>query len=278
MSQQDRGEPQARLPLLDRAIRHDRAIVLGAVATVAVLAGLYTAAGVGMDMSAFDMTQMARGIGTPMAMGTAPAWSPPRAILIFLMWWVMMIAMMTPSAAPTLLLFSALKRASGGAALALAHSGLFLAGYLLCWALFSVAATALQWLLQSAGLIAAAMMTIDSGAMAGAVLVAAGLYQFTPLKTACLRHCRSPAQFLTEHRRGGASGAMQMGMHHGIYCVGCCWALMALLFVGGIMNLYWIAGIAALVAIEKTAPFGRLTGRVVGVALIGLGGWVGYPG
>ncbi|WP_212525230.1 DUF2182 domain-containing protein [Actibacterium sp. MT2.3-13A] len=256
---------------LERLVRRDRAIVLLSVAVIVLIAGWYTVSGQGMSMSALDMTRMARPIGEPMTMGMAPAWSPGHAVLVFLMWWIMMIAMMAPSAAPTLLLFTALKRQTLDADRAPVYGLSFLAGYLACWAGFSLCAAALQWGLQPLGLISAAMMTVSSRGLAAALLVAAGLYQLTPLKAACLRHCRSPAHFLAEHRRPGLAGAFRMGARHGAYCLGCCWALMALLFVGGIMNLWWIAGIAAFVALEKLAPRGERFARVSGFALTGSG-------
>jgi predicted metal-binding membrane protein len=262
------------LPTLDRVLRRDRAIVLGAIGTVTGIAAAYTVFGVGMEMTALEMTRMAGGIGGAMDMGASLEWGPAHAAMIVLMWWIMMIAMMTPSAAPTLLLFAALRRGASQPEGAGAQTLCFLAGYLLVWALFSVAATALQWGLQSAGLISATMMTVSSVHAAGAILILAGAYQFSSLKTACLRHCRSPARFLTEHRRSGSAGALVMGAHHGAFCLGCCWALMALLFVGGVMNLYWILGVALLVAIEKAAPFGVQTGRIIGLGLASVGAWI----
>jgi len=260
---------------LERLVRRDRAIVLVAVSLIVLLAAWYTVSGQGMSMSALDMTRMARPIGEPMAMGMAPAWSPAYAALIFLMWWIMMIAMMAPSAAPTLLLFTALKRQSREAGKAPLYALVFLSGYLVAWAGFSLVAMVLQWGMQPIGLISAQMMTVSSRAFAAVLLIAAGLYQLTPLKAACLRHCRSPAHFLAEHRRPGLAGALRMGAHHGAYCLGCCWALMALLFVGGIMNLWWIVGLAVFVALEKLLPWGQGFARVSGIALIGLGLLVG---
>ncbi|MBL4750377.1 MAG: DUF2182 domain-containing protein, partial [Amylibacter sp.] len=206
--------------------------------------------------------------------GKAVNWTATYAILIALMWWIMMIAMMTPSAAPTLLLFIALKRHGKDRQNAAYYSGLLLAGYLVMWAGFSVIATSLQWGLETLGLISATMMTVNSKLLAGLILLCAGLYQFSELKTACLKHCRSPAYFLSENNRPGAFGALKMGMHHGIYCLGCCWVLMALLFVGGIMNLYWIVGLALYVLIEKTLPFGELISKISGITLIFTGTYV----
>ncbi len=255
------------LSLVERLVRRDRMIVLAAVAAIVLLAGIYTVLGVGMNMSALDMTRLSR----PMQTGGA-IWTPAYAALVVLMWWIMMIAMMTPSAAPTLLLFTALKRHGKDKPAAAVYALVFLAGYLLIWALFALIASFLQWGLGMAGLVSA--MTISARALAGAVLLGAGLYQFSGLKNACLKHCRSPAYFLTENHRPGRRGALFMGAHHGTYCLGCCWALMALLFVGGIMNLYWIVGLALYVIAEKTFRWGEILARSAGAALIVAGGLV----
>ena len=148
------------------------------------------------------------------------------------------------------------------------YSGLLLAGYLLIWAVFSVIASFLQWGLETLDLISASMMTISSKLLAGFILLCAGLYQFSNLKNTCLKHCRSPAYFLSENHRPGPLGALIMGAHHGVYCLGCCWALMALLFVGGVMNLYWIVGLALYVLAEKILPYGEILSKTAGVALI----------
>ncbi|NOD74638.1 MULTISPECIES: DUF2182 domain-containing protein [unclassified Ruegeria] len=259
---------------VERLLRQDTVIVLGSVLLIVLAAAWYTVAGVGMNMSAVEMTRMAGPIGEPMTMGSATAWSIGYALLIFLMWWVMMIAMMTPSAAPAVLLFTALKRVGPDKARAATFSLCFLSGYLVAWAAFSLAATALQWGLEHIGLSDGPMMAISSGAFAGIVLLAAGAYQFSELKTACLRHCQSPARFLADHNHPGLLGAFRTGGLHGTYCLGCCWALMLLLFVGGIMNLYWIVGIAAYVALEKLLPTARWLVPVSGLALIGAGVWL----
>ncbi|NOD98287.1 DUF2182 domain-containing protein [Ruegeria sp. HKCCD6228] len=254
-------------------LRQDSAIVLGSVLLIILGATWYTIAGVGMNMSAVEMTRMAGPVGDPMQMGPAAAWSASYALLIFLMWWVMMIAMMTPSAAPAVLLFIAVKRTGPEKHRTVAFSLWFLSGYLVAWGAFSLIATALQWGLEQIGLSDGPMMTISSGVFAGSVLLAAGAYQFSALKNACLRHCQSPARFLANHNRPGTLGAFRTGILHGTYCLGCCWALMLLLFVGGIMNLYWIVGIAAYVALEKLLPGARWLVPVTGSALIGAGLW-----
>jgi predicted metal-binding membrane protein len=150
----------------------------------------------------------------------------------------------------------------------MAHTWLFLAGYLIVWLAFSVAATALQWTLEQWSLVSAMSMWSASAYLSAAVLLAAGFYQWTPLKDVCLRHCRAPGSFLSRHWKPGARGAFQIGLRHGTYCVGCCWTLMALLFVGGVMNPVWIAAIAILVLLEKTMPGDRLLSRLSGLAFI----------
>ncbi|WP_170753219.1 DUF2182 domain-containing protein [Ruegeria lacuscaerulensis] len=259
---------------IDRVLRHDRLIVLLSVLAVVLGAAWYTTVGIGMNMSAVDMTRMAGPIGEPMTMAGQTAWSLPYAILIFLMWWVMMVAMMTPSAAPTVLLYTAIKRMGPEKARSAVLSMVFLSGYLVTWAAFSALATGAQWGLEQAGLSDGPMMTIRSRTFAGIILLAAGLYQLSSLKTACLRHCRNPAHFLADHSRPGAVGAFRTGALHGAYCLGCCWALMLLLFVGGVMNLYWIVGIAVYVALEKLIPHARWLVPLTGIALIVFGAWL----
>jgi predicted metal-binding membrane protein len=268
--------PEASAPggAVESLLRRDGLIVAGALSVLFLFAGLYTVMGLGMDMSAIEMTRMAGPFAEPMAMAMQPQWSAAYALLVFLMWWVMMIAMMTPSAAPLVLLFVAVKRTGPEADSAALQSGLLLTGYLGVWAGFSALATLAQWAAENAGIVSGAMMTIESRSFAALVLIAAGLYQFTPVKSACLRHCRAPGQFLAEHRRPGTAGALRMGIAHGTYCLGCCWALMALLFVGGIMNLIWIAGLTAYVLVEKLLPWGDLVAKIAGAGLAVLGCWL----
>lgn len=260
--------------LVERVVRNDRIIVIASVTVIVILSAFYTVFGVGMNMTALDMTRMARPIGEPMTMGMQPHWTAAYAVLIFLMWWVMMVAMMTPSAAPMVLLFNAVKKAGTQPPAASHLSLVFLSGYLATWAGLSVAAAALQWSLENVDIADGPMMALKSRSFAGLVMIAAGLFQFTNLKRACLSHCRSPALFLAEHSRPGIGGAFVMGAHHGLYCLGCCWALMALLFVGGIMNLYWIVGLAIYVLIEKVVPNGEVMVKVAGAALVAAGAYV----
>ncbi|NSY38426.1 DUF2182 domain-containing protein [Leisingera sp. ANG59] len=268
------ARPQHATGTAERLARNDQAVVLSAVAAIVLLSALYTIFGIGMNMTAVEMTRMARPVGEPMAMGAGSPWTAGYAVLIFLMWWVMMIAMMTPSAAPVLLLFTAIKKAGSHAASAPLLSLLFLSGYLLAWAFYSALATTLQWWLETMGLSDGPMMSLSSRALGGALLLAAGAYQFTPYKHACLSHCRLPVQFLTAHNRTGLAGAVLMGAHHGTFCLGCCWALMLLLFAGGIMNLYWIAGLALFVLAEKTFPYPRLFTAAAGALLCLAGAYV----
>jgi predicted metal-binding membrane protein len=246
--------------LLSSFLRHERAIVLGALATVVAAAWTYLLLGAGIDMEMMDM-----GGGQLMAM--APEWTAGYAALICVMWAVMMAVMMLPSAAPTILLVAALTRNRGGSSGAVpATAALFASGYILVWSGFSLAAALLQWALSEAGLLSETM-ALSNAILVGAVLVAVGVYQWTPLKDTCLRHCRSPAEFLVRHWRRGALGAVRTGIGHGLFCLGCCWMLMALLFVGGLMNLAWVGAIALLVVIEKTMPWGGRMSRVAGAVL-----------
>jgi predicted metal-binding membrane protein len=209
---------------------------------------------------------------TEMAMPMTAPWSPGYFALVFSMWVVMMAAMMLPSATPMILLHSTIarqRRARGGVSSA---TGMFMLGYLVVWTIFSLAATVLQWGMDAVGLLSPMMVT-TSVAVAGSVLIAAGVYQWTPLKQACLRQCQSPFDFVISNWRNGALGALLMGFRHGIFCLGCCWMLMLVLFVSGVMNLLWIAGLALLILLEKTAPGGLWLGRGVGAVLIAWGGW-----
>ena len=209
--------------------------------------------------------------GTSGWMMTA-TWNAPHLLLLCAMWMVMMAGMMLPSASPLLLLYNgALRRAPDARRPAL-HLAAMAAGYLLVWLLFSMAATLLQRAL-SAALLLTPMMEVATPQAAGVLLLTAGIYQWTPLKGSCLRACRSPLSFIMQHWRAGMTGAFRMGLGHGLYCLGCCWALMLLLFAGGVMNLWVIAALTMLVLIEKFAPCGARSSRVTGAALIGAGLW-----
>jgi predicted metal-binding membrane protein len=231
--------------LTSRLLRHERLIVAAGVAALLLLSWGYIVTGAGM--------------GGPMGgMG-----SPPLGPLI-VMWWLMMVAMMLPSAAPALLLYAQVRQIRSRD-VDIAATWVFLAGYLAVWLLFSVAAAIAQSLLTGPS------MALSSSVAQGAVLVAAGAYQLSPLKGICIGLCRSPARFISRYWRSGWKGAFGLGIRHGIYCLGCCWMLMALLFVGGIMNVTWVVGLTLIVAIEKLAPRGDLFGKVAGMALFAWG-------
>jgi predicted metal-binding membrane protein len=246
-------------------LRHDRTLVLAGLAGVIVLAWVWLFMGAGLHMDEMDM-----GGGQIMLM--APPWTAGYAVTIFVMWIVMMAAMMLPSAAPAILLVAALARQRGERH-AIASSWQFALGYLAIWAAFSLVATGLQFALDRAGLLSETMAS-GSVVLAALLLIAAGIYQWTPWKEACLRRCRSPIEFLTSYWRRGAFGPVRAGAWHGAFCLGCCWMLMALLFVGGLMNMFWIAGLALLVLIEKLFPFGRRVSQITGAVLIGWGVFV----
>ncbi|SDR73881.1 DUF2182 domain-containing protein [Opitutus sp. GAS368] len=199
-------------------------------------------------------------------------WDFTHLVLLFAMWAVMMVGMMLPSAAPALLIYAAVVRKSPDGARAATHAYAFGGGYLLVWTVFSLAATVLQRALAKLLLLSPMMETSDRR-LGGALLLVAGLFQFTPFKRACLQYCRSPAEFLTRHWRPGVAGGFRLGWLHGLYCLGCCWALMLLLFVGGVMNLWWIAGLTVFVLLEKVAPLGAQGGRLSGLPLMALGLW-----
>jgi predicted metal-binding membrane protein len=203
-----------------------------------------------------------------LTMPESARWSASNVLAIWLMWAVMMAAMMLPSALPMLLTFGRLSSRSGEPA----RGRSFAAAYLAVWFAFSVAATAVQWALQAVDWIDQMIVSTSPGLNA-VLLLLAGAYQFSPLKRLCLDGCRSPMGFLIGEWRAGLKGALVMGMRHGLLCLGCCWALMALLFVGGVMNLAWIAALALAVAIEKLAPAGQRMATALGLALIAAGAW-----
>jgi len=204
-----------------------------------------------------------------MGMSTDMPWTITDAVYTFVMWAVMMVAMMTPSAAPVVLLFAGMQRRQSGQRLPVILF-IFGAGYLLVWSGFSAAAAAAQWALHQAAMLSPAMEAASPW-LAGGILIAAGIYQITPSKRACLTHCQSPLGFLMSHWRNGNAGALRMGIAHGAYCVGCCWALMCVLFVVGVMNLVWVAALSVFVLLEKVGPAGQVVARVGGAVLVAAG-------
>lgn len=256
-------------------LRRDRLLVGACLAVICLLSWIYLVAGAGTGMSTVAMTTWE--FPPPIYRSSGGGdWSFAYWVIMLLMWWVMMIAMMVPSAAPMILLYTRVQRHAlegnpGDAAVPVLS---FLSGYLLAWFVFSLLATAMQWGFERAGLVHGMMMWSTSHTLSGLFLLAAGVYQLSPLKNRCLQHCRSPAAFLSAHWRKGSAGALRMGVEHGLYCVGCCWSLMLLLFVGGIMNLVWIAGLAIFVLLEKLLPRGDWLARASGGLMIAVGGYL----
>lgn len=243
-----------------RAARRDRRTVAAGVIALTSLAWLYTV------HLAWQMNSMAGSVG----MGAPRSWDALELMLLVLMWIIMMVAMMMPSASPMLLLYAKTLRARSATSPVPQRSALFVLGYLVVWAGFSIVAAVMQWGLHAAALLSP-MMTSTQTLLGGGLLIGAGVYQWVPLKHSCLRRCRSPLGFLLTEWREGAFGAFVMGLRHSLFCVGCCWALMALLFVTGVMNLVWVAAIAVFVLIEKIAPGGQWIARASGVLLVGYG-------
>ena len=274
---------------LETTLKQDRVILVVGLLAVIAMSWLWLFFGAGMNIDAFEMTRLSKPAGLssdtdlagnggaisamPMQMIQSVEWTFGYALLMVSMWWVMMIAMMLPSASPMLLVFARLNRKERSCGRPFVPTGVFAAGYLIVWGLFSAIATALQWTLEGTGLMSS-MMVSTSAVLGGCLLIAAGAWQLTPIKQACLDHCRSPISFLSRHWRNGHGGAARMGFHHGIYCLGCCFFIMGLLFYGGVMNLYWIIGLAAFVLIEKLSPAGHWVGKAVGIGLLCWGGLV----
>lgn len=260
----------------ERIVRREQVIIALGLTTITALAWLYIVDGAGTGMSTIAMTTW-QFPPPPPAMAMPGDWNAAYWATMLLMWWIMMIGMMIPSAAPMILLYARVFRhgqSRGQIQGALVPTAAFAAGYLACWLGFSVLATAGQFALELLGQIDGMMMWSTNRWLTAALFVAAGLFQLTPYKAACLTRCRAPASFLAQHWQPGWRGAFRLGLVHGAYCLGCCWALMLLLFAAGIMNLVWIAGIAILVLVEKLAPFGARLGPVIAAALIGAGIYV----
>jgi predicted metal-binding membrane protein len=262
---------------LEAVLRRDRLIVAVALGVIAALAWAYVLwladdmdMG-GMNMSGFRMVPAGMGMMIP---ADAP-WSAVEFAFVFAMWAVMMVGMMSPSAAPMILMYARVGRQGKIAGKPFAATGWFAAGYFLAWAGFALAATLVQWVLERAALLDARMASANN-LLGAVVLIAAGIYQWTPIKYACLSHCQTPFRFLMSHGgfRSDVPGCLYLGLLHGTYCVGCCWVLMALLFVAGVMNVLWIALLALLVLLEKLTPWGRWIARIAGAVFIAAGVWM----
>lgn len=249
--------------------KRDRLVILAALIATTLLAWSYMA----YEARAMYHTGVCCCAGMKMSGPDNSAWNPATLPPLFLMWSEMMVAMMIPSAAPMILMFAMVQRKRREQERPFVPTGIFLLGYLVVWAGFSALAATAQWILHAKALLSP-MMVSTSPVLGGSILIAAGIFQWTPLKNACLTHCRSPLSFLMTDWREGKSGALLMGLKHGAYCTGCCWILMALLFVAGVMNVWWIAIIAGFVLLEKVAPRGLWIGKIAGVLLAAWGTWL----
>jgi predicted metal-binding membrane protein len=262
---------------LETVLRRDRIVVAAALAGLTALAWGYVLwLAADMDMGGMDMTgfrMVPAGIAI-MAPANAP-WGAIEFAFVFAMWAVMMVGMMAPSAAPMILMYARLGRQAAAGGTPFAATGWFAGGYFLTWIGLSLVATLAQWILERAALLDVQMAS-TSGVLGGAILIAAGIYQWTPLKDVCLVQCQTPLLFLMRHGgfRQEASGCLLLGLRHGAYCIGCCWVLMALLFVGGVMNVLWIALLALLILLEKLFSFGRWIARASGVTFLAAGVWL----
>ena len=258
---------------IEGVIARQRPIVAGALAIVTALAWAYLLAGAGTGMSPRAMTTWHFPPSETTLFGPA-GWTLSYGVMMIVMWFVMMVAMMVPSAAPMIMMYARVHiqaqkqgQVPGGPGAPVPTLS-FALGYLTCWLAFSVAATALQFALEHARLIDGMWMWSLNRYFTAGLLIAAGLYQLSPLKNVCLAACRSPAAFLAGKFKADATGAFLLGVKHGAYCLGCCWPLMLLLFAGGVMNLIWIAGLTILVLIEKLSPFGADLTVPIAVILI----------
>jgi predicted metal-binding membrane protein len=258
-----------RSTALESVLRRDRVVVLAGLIALSALAWGYMA----HEARGMVHTGVCQCAGMKMSGPDMHAWSASTLVPLFLMWVEMMVAMMTPSAAPMILTFAAVNRKRLEQERPFVPTGIFLLGYLAVWATFSALIAVAQWILHSTALLSP-MMVSTSPLLGGALLVAAGIFQWTPLKNTCLTHCRSPLSFLLTGWREGRRGAFVMGLKHGAYCTGCCWFLMALLFVVGVMNIWWVAAISILVLLEKVAPKELHLCRIVGLLLAAWGAWV----
>ena len=250
------------MTLVETAIRHERRILIVMLVAVPVLCWAW-------------IVPMARDMYGSMSGASAwmmtPVWDLPHVSLLAAMWIVMMVGMMLPSAAPTILIYAGVLRSSPEGPRAALRVYPMAAGYLLVWVAFSLAAAVLQRLLGES--VITPMMTLRSSLAAALLFVVAAVYQLTPIKASCLDSCQSPLTFILRHMRLDPAGAFKMGVEHGVYCLGCCWALMLLLFAGGIMNLWTIAALTFVVLFEKLAPFGMRTRFVNAAALMFGAAW-----
>jgi predicted metal-binding membrane protein len=261
---------------LEAVLRRDRAIIIAALGVLTALAWsdlVWLADDMamdGMEMTGYRMIPS----GQALMMPAGSPWRPIEFAYIFAMWAVMMIGMMTPSAAPIILIYARVGRQASETQ-PFSSTTWFAGGYLLAWIAFSLAATSAQWALERASLLTP-MMASANRIVAAILLIIAGLYQWTPLKDVCLSHCQAPLGFILSRGgfQGAATSSLTLGFRHGVYCLGCCWALMVLLFALGVMNLFWITALAILVLLEKVMPLGRVIARFAGIAFFAGGVWM----
>jgi predicted metal-binding membrane protein len=265
------------VPTQAAVLRRDRVIIVLTLALLTTLAWSYLLwLSADMSMGGMDMTGLRM---IPSGMGLMmPADMPWRAMefaFVFAMWIVMMVGMMTPSAVPMILMYARVGRQTQAHGRPLTATVWFAAGYFLVWAAFALLATLVQWTFERSALLDSAMAN-TSTVVGGLLFVAAGSYQWTRLKDVCLTQCQKPFAFLMRQGgfRGDAPGSLMLGVRHGAYCVGCCWALTALLLVGGVMNVLWIILLALFILLEKVAPFGRQIALLAGMVLIVGGVWL----
>jgi predicted metal-binding membrane protein len=246
------------MTILEVILKRDRVFALMGLIGISTLAWIY------LIILAVEMQGASMG---SVVMPIIKHWNAVDFWVMFVMWSVMMVAMMLPSATPMILLHAHVGRRQQERGQPFPPTAAFMCGYLIVWIIFSVIATVMQWVLEQWALLSP-MMVSTSPYLGGGLLFVAGIYQWTPLKQACLENCRSPIEFLSRAWRPGTGGALVMGFHHGIYCVGCCWLLMAMLFVGGVMNLLWVGAIAGFVLLEKILPYGVIAGRFSSILFI----------
>lgn len=244
---------------LESVLRRDRMVVVAGIVAVVALAWAYMV----------YLVQNDNAVG--MAMPQMGSWTASDFGLMFLMWSVMMMGMMVPTAAPMILLFATVNRRQREQQRPFVSTAVFLSGYVLVWCGFATVATVGNWALHVNSLLDSMMGESTSAYVGGSLLMVAGAFQWSRLKYVCLTHCRSPISFLMNGWREGSWGALRMGLQHGAYCVGCCWILMGLLFVLGVMNLLWIATLAGFVLLEKVAPQGQNLSRATGLGLVAWG-------
>ncbi len=242
---------------VESMIRRDRRVILIGLIGISVLAWSY------LVLVTDNMMMAIRFV----------SWTTADFTMAFVMWAVMMVGMMLPTASPMVLMFAKVNGNQHREGEPIVSTGVFVAGYLAIWAVFALAATLLQWGLQATGLLSSAMGMVNV-VVGGSIMIVAGIYQWTPYKNTCLRFCQTPLGFFMTQWRDGVGGAFRMGLSHGAYCVGCCWALMLLMFVSGVMNLLWMAVLVVLILAEKITPPNFWLSRIVGMVLVTWGGWM----